>query len=84
MHLKNKASQTALMSAFCRAFHAEHEKQPVFTDFMVKKLLTDEEFEQIKHYILQGAAFFEPDRIFSSDDKCLRHLINTHPKSACF
>lgn len=76
--MENKASQTALLSAFCRAFHAEHEKQPVFTDFMAKKLLTDEEYEQIKHYILQGASFFEPDRTFSSETECLRHLINTH------
>ena len=37
--MNNKASITALMSSFGRAFHAENEEHPVFTDYLAKELL---------------------------------------------
>ena len=61
MDMKNKASLTALMSSFGRAFHAENEKHPVFADFLVKELMTAEEYAAVQGYILGGAQFFEPE-----------------------
>ena len=37
--MNNKASITALMSSFGRAFHAENEDHPVFADHLAKNLI---------------------------------------------
>lgn len=59
--MNNKASITALMSAFGRAFHAENEEHPVFADHLAKNLMTEEEYAAVQGYILGGAQFFEPE-----------------------
>ena len=42
--MERKASITALMSSFGRAFHAEHEEHPVFADHLARALMTGEEY----------------------------------------
>ena len=83
----NKASITALMSSFGRAFHAENEKYPVFTDYLAKELMTDEEYTAVKGYILGGAQFFEPgiDTQKQEPKEVLRRLVNVHiaPSPLC-
>lgn len=59
--MNNQASITALMSSFGRAFHAENEDHPVFTDHLAKNLMTEEEYAAVQGYILGGAQFFEPE-----------------------
>ena len=59
--MNNKASITALMSAFGRAFHAENEDHPVFADHLAKNLMTEEEYAAVQGYIRGGAQFFEPE-----------------------
>ena len=59
--MDNKASITALMSSFGRAFHAENEEHPVFADHLAKKLMTEAEYAAVQGYILGGARFFEPE-----------------------
>ena len=59
--MNNKASITALMSSFGRAFHAENEDHPVFADHLAKELMTAEEYAAVQGYILGGAQFFEPE-----------------------
>ena len=59
--MDNKTSITALMSSFGRAFHAENEEHPVFTDYHAKELMTAEEYSAVQGYILSGAQFFEPE-----------------------
>lgn len=78
--MKNQASITALMSAFGRAYHFENESAPVFSDSAAEKLLSREEYEQMKKYILSGIDFFAPEKKtdFSSEREALRYLINTH------
>lgn len=49
------------MSAFGRAYHAEHEKNPVFCDNRAKKLMSEAEYDSVKKYILSGVSFFRPD-----------------------
>ena len=59
--MENKASITALMSSFGRAFHAEQEGHPVFRDVLAKELMTEEEYAAVQGYVLGGAQFFEPE-----------------------
>lgn len=56
--MENKASITALMSSFGRAFHTENEEHPVFCDALVRELMTDEEYTAVQGYIFGGAQFF--------------------------
>ena len=59
--MNNKASITALMSSFGRAFHAENEEHPVFADYLAKGPMTEEEYAAVGSYIIGGARFFEPE-----------------------
>ena len=85
--MNKKASITALMSSFGRAFHAENEEHPVFRDDFVRKLMTPEEYAAVQGYILSGAKFFEPELDFEnqSPKEVLRKLVNTHiaPSPLC-
>ena len=85
--MNNKASITALMSAFGRAFHAENEEHPVFADHLAKNLMTEEEYAAVQGYIFGGAQFFEPelDPAEQAPKELLRKLINTHiaPSPLC-
>ena len=45
--MNNEVSITALMSSFGRAFHAENEDHPVFTDHLAKELMTAEEYAAV-------------------------------------
>lgn len=56
--MENKASITALMSSFGRAFHTENEEHPVFCYALARELMTDEEYTAVQGYILGGAQFF--------------------------
>ena len=53
--MERKASITALLSSFGRAFHAEHEEHPVFADHLARALMTDEEYAAVQSDILGGA-----------------------------
>ena len=85
--MNNKASITALMSAFGRAFHAENEEHPVFADHLAKELMTAEEYAAVQGYLLGGTQFFEPelDPAEQTPKALLRKLINTHiaPSPLC-
>ncbi len=85
--MNNKASITALMSAFGRAFHAENEAHPVFCDCLAKELMTTEEYTAVQNHILSGAQFFEPNINTANIGKkeLLRYLVNTHiaPSPLC-
>lgn len=76
--MNNKASITALMSSFGRAFHAENEDHPVFADHHAKELMTAEEYSAVQGYILGGAQFFEPkiDLAQQEPKALLRRLVN--------
>ena len=77
--MENKASITALMSSFARAFHAENEEHPVFADTLAKKLMTEEEYKMIEKYILGGIDFFAPEKknTFANDTETVRYIVNT-------
>ena len=85
--MNNKASITALMSSFGRAFHAENEDHPVFADHLAKELMTAEEYAAVQGYILGGAQFLEPeiDPAAWEPKELLRRLVNFHiaPSPLC-
>ncbi len=85
--MKDKASMTALMSSFGRAFHAENEEHPVFADRLTKDLMTAEEYAAVQGYLLGGAQFFEPelDPATQAPGELLRRLVNVHiaPSPLC-
>ena len=85
--MNNKASITALMSAFGRAFHAESEEHPVFADHLAKELMTADEYGAVQGYILGGAQFFEPEinPAAFQPKELLRRLVNVHiaPSPLC-
>ena len=85
--MNNKASITALMSAFGRAFHAENEEHPVFADHLAKELMTAEEYTAVQGYILGGAQFFESEIDLAAwkPNALVRKLVNTHiaPSPLC-
>ena len=85
--MEHKASITALMSSFGRAFHAENEEHPVFADHLAKELLTAEEYAAVQGYILGGAQFFEPeiDPAALQPKELLRRLVTVHiaPSPLC-
>lgn len=85
--MNNKASITALMSSFGRAFHTENEDHPVFTDHLAKELMTADEYAAVQGYVLGGAQFFEPeiDPAKQEANALVRKLVNTHiaPSPLC-
>ena len=85
--MNKKASITALMSSFGRAFHAENEDYPVFADDLAKELMTAEEYTAVQSYILGGAQFFEPEIDLAQQEpkELLRRLVNVHiaPSPLC-
>ena len=85
--MNNKASITALMSSFGRAFHAENEEHPVFRDFLAKELMTAEEYATVQSYLLGGVQFFEPEIAPAKQEpkELLRKLVNVHiaPSPLC-
>lgn len=47
-------SMTARVSAFSRAYHSQNNEVAIFNDSAAKKLLTDEEYNQISSLLQQG------------------------------
>lgn len=54
-------SMTALVSAFCRAYHSGRSGAKIFDDLYAAKLLTAEELRQIGGHMAAGVQFFDPD-----------------------
>jgi len=50
-------SMTALISAFSRAYHAEHNVVKIFDDNIARYLLTDQEYSQISKSTGEGIGF---------------------------
>lgn len=57
---KNKASMTALVSAFGRAYHSLYENPKIFDDYLARQLIKDEEFNNISKNMAEGIKFFNP------------------------
>ncbi|MGN0107299.1 MAG: class I SAM-dependent methyltransferase [Hominilimicola sp.] len=77
--MENKASITALMSAFAKAYHSENSNKPLFNDFMARALMTDEEYNMMRRYIIGGIDFFAPDKkdSFANEEEILKWIVET-------
>ncbi|MFX3633212.1 MAG: class I SAM-dependent methyltransferase [Candidatus Pristimantibacillus sp.] len=72
--MKN-SSLTALVSAFSRAYHAEHNQIKIFDDLLARQLLTDEEYANIASNMSRAIALFQPDFI-GSMEQALRRIVD--------
>lgn len=53
-------SMTALVSAFSRAYHSAQNTEKIFDDYLAKKILTENEYEQIASSMSKGIGYFNP------------------------
>ncbi|MCL6605513.1 MAG: class I SAM-dependent methyltransferase [Paenibacillus sp.] len=58
---QNESSLTSLISAFGRAYHSEFDNPKIFDDFIVKDLISQKEFSDIRENMIQGIQFFNKD-----------------------
>lgn len=65
----NKASITALITAYGRMYHAINESPKIFDDFLGKELITKEEYEIIGDVLAESIKFFLPDKSEICADK---------------
>ncbi|WP_310833002.1 class I SAM-dependent methyltransferase [Paenibacillus pedocola] len=72
--MKNK-SITALVSAFARAYHAEHNQIKIFDDRLARELLTNEEYANISSNMSKGITFFLPE-FTGTQEECLRAIVD--------
>ncbi|SIR61142.1 methyltransferase, TIGR00027 family [Paenibacillus sp. RU4T] len=68
-------SLTALVSAFSRAYHAEHNPVKIFDDRIARLLLTDEEYGGISANMSQAIAFFKPG-FSGTREQALRQVVD--------
>jgi methyltransferase (TIGR00027 family) len=75
----NQNSMTALVSAFGRAYHNENDSPIIFRDDLARRLMTDDEYEQISGYMAGGLTFFAPEKAEELKDptKALRYVVQT-------
>ncbi|CDN42148.1 hypothetical protein BN871_AV_00360 [Paenibacillus sp. P22] len=68
-------SLTALVSAFSRAYHAEHNPVKIFDDRIARQLLTDEEYDSISANMSRAIAFFQPG-FSGTQEQALRQVVD--------
>jgi len=68
-------SMTALISAFARWYHSEHNDTKIFDDFLAGEILTDKETQQISLSMSDGIGFFNPS-FKGTKDEALRWIVD--------
>lgn len=63
-------NMTALMSAFARAYHTEHNEITMYSDPLAHRILGEEDYTAIARNIVGGIKFFEPN-FSGTDDEAL-------------
>ncbi|OMG01073.1 class I SAM-dependent methyltransferase [Paenibacillus sp. FSL R7-0337] len=58
---QNKSSITALVSAFGRAYHSQFDSPKIIDDYVAQKLISPQEFADIRRNMVQGITFFNPE-----------------------
>ncbi|MGD8189381.1 class I SAM-dependent methyltransferase [Brevibacillus ginsengisoli] len=66
---KNKASITALISAFGRAYHARNVSPIIFDDYLASQMLTEEEFMNLGKNLARALPFFAPEEVDHCPDE---------------
>ena len=68
-------SMTALVSAFARAYHAGHAGAKIYEDRYARKLLSEQEYEQIAAQMTAGVSFFDSG-FHGEADAALRRVMD--------
>jgi len=77
---EDRASITALVNAYVRAYHAQENGPKIFDDFVARDLFTDHEFHEMGEKLASSLAFFDPQRAASCPDQAtaLAAVIHRH------
>lgn len=70
-----KISMTALISAFSRGYHSEHNIIKIFDDSLANSLLTKNEKDTITNHMTKGISFFNP-AFRGSDEEAIRWIVD--------
>ena len=76
----NRASITALITAYCRGYHATHDAPLIFDDFLADRLFTAEEHIAFDRNLAETLQLINPDRAASQPDQAtaLACVMQTH------
>ncbi len=76
----NRASITALVTAYCRAYHATHDSPRVFDDFLADRLFTEEERATFDQNLAALLKVINPERAATQPDRAaaLACVMQTH------
>ena len=66
---ENQISVTALVTAFSRAYHSEHDSPKIFDDFLAPKLFTPEEYAYLRQSLAKSLDFFDPELAATGPDE---------------
>jgi methyltransferase (TIGR00027 family) len=77
---ENRASITALITAFCRAYHATHDSPKIFDDFLADRMFTDEEHATFDRNLAGLLKVINPERAATQPDQAaaLACVMETH------
>lgn len=70
-------SITALVSAFSRAYHSAQNSEKIFDDYLAKKILTENEYEEIASNMSKGIPFFNPSFV-GTQEEALRWIVDNY------
>lgn len=62
---ESKASITAMISAYGRAYHAKYDHPKIFDDYLASQMLTEQEFTSLSKNLVMALPFFAPDQAAS-------------------
>ncbi len=74
------ASITALITAYCRGYHATHDSPKIFDDFLAAELFTTEEHHTFDQQLAGTLKMINPDRAAANPDQAtaLACVMQTH------
>lgn len=58
---KGNPSLTSIISAFGRAYHSQFDQPKIFDDYLAERLISEDEYEDIKVNMIQGIGFFNQE-----------------------
>ncbi len=66
---ESKASLTALLTAYARAYHATYDAPKIFDDFLAARWYTKEERAYLEHNLAASLQFLDPERAAACPDE---------------
>lgn len=76
---QNRASLSALVVAYARAYHSMYDEPRIFNDHLASKLIRDNEFHFIAENMAAGIKVFNPDEahLYPDEQSALKWVIQT-------